>query len=1095
MKKLFLLLLTVMTLSLCASAQTRTVQGTVVDAETDEPLVGVSVQAGKGYGVATDIDGNFSLKVPESTTQLEVSYVGYKSQVVKITNGKMTIRMHAESELLNEVIAVAYGQSTRAAFTGSAAVVGAAELENAQVSNPLNAIKGKVAGVQMTNASGAPGQDSPTIRIRGISSINAGNAPLIILDGVPYEGSMQSINTNDIETMTVLKDAASNALYGARGANGVILITTKKAKAGDATITFDMKLGQNARAQLDYNYITNPAQYYETYFKALNNYALAAGMNAGTANAWANNRMFNNEYPEFGLGYNIYTVPNGQTLIGLNGKLNPNATLGRVVSYNGEEYFITPDSWMDAAYHNALRQEYNLSIAKGSDNSNYYLSVGYLDNAGITPQSGFKRLSTNFRGSTQAKSWLKVSANVRYSHYEIDAYGNPDDEGSAGSTGNPFAAAQNIAPIYPLFVRNGDGSVRVDENGIKVYDFGAGNNAGMIRPAMGNSNPIGVSLLNSTTATTDAFSGNASAEIRFLKDFTFTANQNVDYYTARQTNVDNPYYGQSASTDGALGKYVSTALAYTMQQMLNWSHRYGMHNVSGLVVHEYYNRKTTSLSGSMTGMFDPNTTELSSMINLRSTSSSSTEYNNEGWIFRALYDYDNRYFANASYRRDASSRFHPQHRWGNFWSASAAWIISSEDFMDEVEWVNMLKLKASYGSQGNDNIGNFLYTNCYAITSADGEPAITPYRMGNEKLTWETNGNFNAGFEFGLFDNKLSGSFEGFYRKTTDMLFYFQLPPSIGWSGYYANVGDMANAGVEIDLHGTVIKTKDWEWGLNANFTWYKNRITRLPDENKVTTSEDHYYGFASGSYFYTEGQPIYNYYMPKFAGVDKETGESIWYKESKIPILDENGVHMKDKDGEYMFEKDANGKDIYKTETTKLYTEASKYCMGQAMSPIYGGFGTNLSYKDFDLSVSFDYAIGGQCYDGSYAGLMGSPTSSSRGDNIHADILNAWTPENPNSNIPKYIYGDPYVSYTSSRFLTDASYLSLSNIALGYTLPSKLVQKAYLKGVRVYVNADNVWLWSKRQGLDPRQSISGANSNTYYSPIRTISGGLTVTF
>lgn len=1083
MKKLFLLLLTVVTLSLCASAQTRTVQGTVVDAENDEPLIGVSVSAGTGFGVATDVDGHFSLKVPVSTTHLKVSYVGYKTQDVKIADGMMTIRLHTESNLLNEVITVAYGKSTRAAFTGSAAVVSSAEIENSQVSNPLNAIKGKVAGVQMANSSGAPGADDPSINIRGITSLNAGTSPLIILDGTPYSGAMQTLNTNDIESMTVLKDAASAALYGARGANGVILITSKRAKAGEATVSVDVKLGSNSRAQKDYNYIKDPAMYYETYYKSLYNYAAASGMNHDTSSAWANNNMFNGEY---GLGYNVYTVPNGQTLIGLNGKLNPNATLGRMVTYNGAQYWLQPDKWIDAAYHNSLRQEYNMSVSKGTDDNQFYFSLGYLDNEGITPQSGFQRINATLRASTQAKSWLKIGAGAKYSHYKIDSYGG--EEGSSESTANPFAAVVGIAPIYPLYIRDGKGNIMKDDKDITMYDFGAGLNAGLSRPVFANSNAIALGELDWSKTEGDFFSGDASIDIKLPYNFTFTSNNVVEVFTNTGTSYSNPYYGQSAQNGGSLTKVGRRNISYTLQQMLNWSHDYGEHSVSALAAHEYYKRTTNAISGTKNTLFLPGASELGGYINEVGSASGYGKYNNEGWIFRALYDYADRYFANVSYRRDASSRFHPNHRWGNFWSASAAWLISEESFMESTAtWLNLLKLKVSYGSQGNDNIGDFLYVNTYGIGNADGVPSLVPDMMGNENITWETNANFNAGFEFGVLDNRLSGSIEGFIRKTSDMLFYFLLPPSMGWSGYYANIGDMENKGIEIDLHGTVLKNRDFSWDINANFTWYKNKITYLPEERKITQIPTGERGYSSSSYFYTEGQSAFTFYMPKYAGVDPKDGQSMWYYEKPEARRDDAGNVIRNEKGEILYD--------YTTETTKTYSTATQYLCGSALPSIYGGFGTSLRYKWFDLSVSFDYAIGGKTYDSGYAGLMGSPDTQNRGRNYHADILNSWTPENPNTNIPRFQYGDIYASGMSDRFLTDSSYLSLSNIVFGFNLPDNWCHKLYLKNCRIYFNADNVWLWSKRQGLDPRQSIAGGSSNSYYSPIRTLSGGLSLTF
>ncbi len=1083
MKKLFLLLLAVLSVSLCASAQMRTVTGTVLDAENDEPIIGASVTVGGGYGAATDVDGNFTLKVPAATTHLKVSYVGYKAQDVKIGNGPVVVRLYSDSELLDEVIAVAYGKSTRAAFTGSAAVVSSAEIEEAQVSNPLNAIKGKVAGVQMSNASGAPGADDPTVLIRGISSINAGSSPLIILDGTPFSGALQTINTNDIESMTVLKDAAANALYGARGANGVIIITTKRAKHGEATVTLDVKLGSNSRAARDYDYIKNPAMYYEAYYMSLYNLSRSGGATHANASAWANKAMFANKAsidPEevalsaYSLGYNVYTLPGGQALIGLNGKLNPNAKLGRVVNYDGQQYYLTPDNWVDATYKNSLRQDYNLSISKGTDSGDFYFSVGYLDNEGITPCSGFERFSARLAASTQAKSWLKASVNMNYSHYDMDSYGS--DEGTASSSGNPFGSASMIAPIYPLYMRDGQGNIRVDENGFLRYDYGGGANGGFERPAMTNSNPIGTSLLDKNRTTGDSFNGTGSLEVRFLKDFTITSNNSVDLLTSNGTDFSNPYYGPGVTKNGALTKTSRKVLAFTLQQLFNWSHLYGDHKVEFLAGHEFYKMRKNNLMGAMNSMFDPSNMELSGMINLVGTTSTETNYNNEGWIFRGQYDYDNRVFASASFRRDASSRFHPKHRWGNFWSAGAAWLISSEDFMSDLQWLDMLKIKASYGSQGNDNIGDFYYTNQYELVSSNGTPAIVPYLKGNETITWETQGNFNAGFEFAVLDNRLSGSFEGFYRKTSDMLYYFPLPPSFGWPGFYDNIGDMANKGIEIELHGTPIKTKDWRWDIDFNITWYKNRITRLPEERRSTTTATGERGYSNQTYFFYEGGSLYTYYIPKYAGVD-DKGQSMWYMEK--PILD------------------AEGKDTGRTETTTTtqYSSATQYLCGTALAPVYGGFGTSLAYKDFDLSVNFAFQIGGQTYDGTYASMMAPPTSSGVGSAIHADVFNSWSPENPNSNIPRFQFNDNYASSSSDRFLTNASYLSLQNINLGYTLPSKIANKLYLKSVRVSCSAENIFYWSKRQGMDPRLSMTGGGNNAYYSPIRTISGGLNVTF
>lgn len=1096
MKKLFLLLTAVLITAACAMAQSKVVSGTVVSAADDEPLAGATVMPiGGGQGTSTDIDGNFSLTVPDKVNELNVSYVGFNTRKVAVSSGKMTIKLESSENSLDEVMVVAYGTAKKSAFTGSATVISNDAIEKTQVTNVLDALSGKVAGLQLSNSSGAPGASSPTIRIRGFSSMNAGNSPLVIVDGTPYSNDINTLNTNDIESMTVLKDAASNALYGARGANGVILITTKRAKLGEAKVTVDAKWGVNMRATQDYDYIKDPAQYYETYYNSLYTFATTApeivtnpqtgddenigglGYDAARAYIWANNNLTADN--AYGLGYNVYTMPAGQYLIGKNGKLNPNATLGRIVNNKGANYFVTPDNWLDETYKHSLRQEYNVSVTQGNDKSNFFASVGYLKNDGIiVAKSDFQRFTARLNADVQAKPWLKVGARGSYSHIVMNAMDS--EEGNSASTGNIFAAATGIAPIYPLYIRDAAGNIMVDKFGNTRYDYGSGDNAGLKRPIFGDSNAVDAMILDTNKVEGNNFNGAAFVEVRFLKDFKFTSNNNVNLQEMRQTTVTNPYYGQYATQNGVVSKYHTRSVDYTYQQLLTWNHRFGKHNVDALLGHEWFKTTYYYLYASKSSMFDRGNEELAGAIIKGNANSYTTEYNNEGWIFRGQYDYDSKYFFSGSFRRDASSRFHPDHRWGNFWSLGGAWIISKESFLQDVTWLDMLKVKLSYGEQGNDNIGNFRYTNTYNIVNSNNMPGATPASMGNEDITWEKNGNFNAGVEFSMFNGRFTGNIEAFYRKTSDMLMFFPLPSSFGYTGYYDNIGDMKNTGVEIELGGTPIKTKNFKWDVNFNMTWYKNRISKLPEDRKGQKGyifKDDFksepaYGYSSGNYFYGEGESMYSFYTYKYAGVNKENGKPLYYK------------NVYNKDG-----------DVIGTETTDDYTKASRYIIGTALAPVYGGFSTSFAYRDFDLSLAFNYQIGGKVYDSGYAQLMGTPYDSSKGGNIHSDMLNAWSPSNPDSDIPRNMFGQQYTNATSDRFITDASYLSLENINFGYTLPTKLVRKAYLSKVRVYLACDNVWVWSKRQGLDPRQSFTGGNDNTYYAPIRTISGGLTVEF
>ena len=1072
MKKLFLLLLTVLSISLCVSAQTRTVKGVVVYAGDQEPLPGATIlPVGGGNGVATDIDGKFTLEVPAKVTKLNVSYVGMVEQQVAITSGEMRIEMTNSENNLDEVMVVAYGTAKKSTYTGSAAVVKADDINKVQTSNAVNALNGKVSGVQLNNASGQPGSNSPTIRIRGISSINAGNAPLYIVDGAPYDGDLNNISSQDIESMTVLKDAASNALYGARGANGVIVITTKKGKQGDAKVSLDAKWGVNTRASQDYNTIKDPAQYYEMYYEALKNYYVDGGLTQGEAHIQANSNIISH------LGYNVYNVPEGQYLIGLNGKLNPNAVLGNYVDYKGQQYLITPDNWLDEAYKNSLRQEYNLSVNGGNERSSFYASLSYLDNEGITANSDYERFTGRLKADYQIKNWLKVGGNMSYTHYDANSLG---EDGASNSSGNIFAYATQVAPIYPLYIRDGHGNIMKDDNGFTMYDFGNKDNANLSRPILSGANPYSENQLNTENYEGNTMTAQGFAEIKFLKDFKFTWNSGVTVDETRTNQFTNPYYGQYAESNGIAYKVHNRSVAQNHQQLLSWGRQFGKNYVDVMVGHEYYNYNYYYLYGSKSNFFDPNNIELAGGITENGVNSYTSRYNTEGYFGRAQYDYDGKYFASASFRRDASSRFHPDNRWGNFWSAGAAWNIAREEFMT-AEWLDLLKLKASYGEQGNDNIGNYRYVNTYEIVNAVDNPGAIPYAKGNKDITWETQGNFNTGIDFGMWNGRFSGTIEYFNRTTTDMLFSFPLPPTYGYTSYYANIGDMRNQGVELELQGTPILTRDFSWTLRMNLTHYKNEIISLPEERRTMECSG-VEGYSSGSYFYGEGISLYTFRLKQYAGVDEE-GKPLWYKnEGRV---DAQGNPVCDKYGNQIVDK----------VPTDEYENAEYYLCGTALPDVYGGFGTTLTYKGFDLSVDFGYQIGGQVYDGDYAGYMSSPTSSSKGGNFHADLLNAWSTSNQGSDIPRFQYGDSYTAASSDRFLIDASYLSLNNINFGYTLPNSWTRKIRMEKVRIYVSADNIWYWSQRQGLDPRQSITGGATNSYYAPIRTISGGLSLTF
>ena len=1061
---------------LLSVAQNRQVSGTVSDAEGN-PVVGATVLVdGTHVGTTTGMDGSFTLSAPADGT-LKVTFVGYTDQFVAIA-GKTTINvtLHEDTQAIDEVIVTAFGTAKKEAFTGSAKVIKSDDLIKTQSSNVQDALVGKIAGVQFNSASGRPGAGQ-SIYVRGYGSLNAGNSPLWVVDGVPYEGDINNLNTADIESISVLKDAASNALYGARGANGVIMVTTKRAQAGDATVTFDAKWGVNTRALQNYDIVDNAGEYYEYHYKALYNYyTLVNGYNAVQANLAANQLLTSNNAG--GLGYNVMTYPEGQNLIGTNGKLNPLAKEGRVVTYNGKEYMLKPDNWLDEIYKTAtFRQEYNVNVSGATDRANFYASLGYLDNTGIIDGSSNERYTARLRADYQAKKWLKVGGNFSYTHFVWNNGNDIDNEG-ASDGGNAFATAMQTAPIYPVYIRDGNGNIMIDQYGMKLYDTGDGRNGGAVRSTGGQSNDLQDIQLNKYISEGNAFTANGFADIDLYKGLKLTVNGSVSIDETRGTQMMNPFYGQFAESGGLVYKSHQRDIAYNLQQLLNYNTTIGeKHNVSLLLGHEMYDRKVYGLHAQRSVMYSPDNLELSgAVVDMASSGSSVSEYNNEGYFFRGQYDYDGHVYVSASYRRDASSRFHPDRRWGNFWSAGVAWLINKESWFN-APWVDMLKVKASYGSQGNDGISDYLYTDYYTIASAGGTSATHILaRKGNPDITWETNANLNVGVEFGLWNNRLSGGIDFFNRKTTDMLFQMATPYESGYTSIWTNIGDMVNRGVEIELRADLIRTKDIVWDFSVNMTHYKNKLVKLPEQYKNnTTSDGKHIGRISGSNFLTEGESVFSFYLPTYAGVDPTTGESLWYT--------------------YTTNAETGEKTRVKTSNYSDASQNGRELQGDALPDLYGGFNTSLHAYGFDLSLGFTYQIGGQAYDSGYANYMGSPNGTSCGFNYHRDLLNSWSETNKNSNIPRFAYNDIYSAASSDRFLTDASYLNIQNITLGYTLPKKITRKFLVESLRVYVSCDNVWYWSQRQGLDPRQSINGATNPFYYAPIRTFSGGVTVTF
>ena len=1050
-----------------ALAQTK-VNGTVVSQEDNEPVIGASVLVvGTNTGTVTDANGRFSLDVPAGKTTLRVTYVGMEPIEVS-ARPNMRIMLTSDQKALDEVIVVAYGTAKRSAFTGSAATMKADDISKRQVSSALNALTGSVSGVQVTAYNGQPGTD-PTIRIRGVGSMSANSKPLYIVDGVPYDGNITNINPADIESMNVLKDASASAIYGSRGANGVIIITTKQGRKGqDAQVTLDAKWGVNNRAIPNYDVMTDAGEYYETMYRALYNEGyLAYNGDVDKAHAYANKYIFSNE------GSQVYTVPDGQNFIGTDFRINPNAKLG----YTDGTYYYTPDNWYDEMYNTGnLRQEYNATVSGSTDKINYYMSIGYLDDKGIINSSEYQRYSGRLKADYQAKKWLKVGANISYTYSKQSA---PGAQNSWGSSGNAFYIADNIAPIYPIYVRNADGSFKFDDMGLQVLDTGTNTNQ---KRKFSAGNPLIDLKLNKYNQEVNAINAKGFAIIDLpLDGLRFTANLSAYASDNRENNLYNPHYGSSSSTNGSVSVNHYRRQSLNQQYLLTYQHDFGQHNIDLLAGYESYDMKYRLLEASKQNVYLDDVAELDNAIKYPSAPKSYTNrYTTKGWLARAQYNYAQKYFVSASFRRDGSSRFAEGHKWGSFGSFGAAWLISKEDFMKGTSsWLDELKVKASYGIQGNDNLmyaGEVMYypyQDTYTVTDVNGTavPIFNGYK-GNKDITWETSYSTNFGIEFSLWKSRLSGSIEYYNRTTKDMLYYKPVPVSMGYDSYPINSGKMYNRGIELNLNGTVLKLKDVEVDLNLNLTTVKNKVTEYPETTK------------GGMRIIEEGGSIYESYLRSYAGVWNGDADQYKLAEGFEPDL-----------GDALYFSDPDNGDF----TVTNYTSAKQAHQGSTLANVFGGFGLTAKAYGFDASIQFAYQLGGKLYDHKYQGLMSS--DGGNGHNWHKDILGAWSTETPNSRIPRLDTGVDDSQNNSNRFLVSSDYLSMANITIGYTIPRKIVQKIGLSNIRIYFAGDNLALWTARKGLDPRRSLtmgvstlSGGYSDTY-AALKTISGGITVSF
>jgi TonB-linked SusC/RagA family outer membrane protein len=1033
-------------------AQEKTVTGVVTDKLGPLPGANVVVK-GTTNGVQTDFDGKYSIKA-KSGDVLEVSFTGYDKKAITVGAANSYNVVLSEGVELQEVVVVAYGTQKKEALTGSVAVIKSEEVAKITAGNVTQGLVGKVAGVQVSNGNGMPG-DGATIRIRGIGSVSVATPPLYVVDGIPFYGNINSINNQDIESMTILKDAAAAALYGSRGASGVVIITTKKGKDRKSVVSIDSRSGFAARAVEDYDFIKSESKYYEAYYQLIKNHQMMVlGNDSATASQFAVNNLITGDT---GLAYNAYNTPNNQLIDPATGKFT-----GGTLKYN--------EDWSDYLFGDGFFTQTNMSVSGGNENATHYFSLGYEKNDGYMVNSGFEKITTRLKLDAKISDSFKIGANMGYAHTTQD-YNDGYDGGTNYSS--PFFWVRNVAPIYPVMAYDVAGNPILNALGSHIYDDGTGaNGLSPVRPFGSLQHPYATAIHDYKKRVRDNLFGTAFVDYKILEGLVFTYTLTGELTNGYNWSSDTSLYGDAVGAGGRVTNSTSRQFAFTNQQLLKYNKKFGKHSLDLLAGHESLSRVTDYVSASRQKfLFDTPYVDQASVYSSNGGGGFG-DYFLEGFLGRVSYDYDNKYFIGASARRDGSSRFHPSVRWGNFYGASAGWRISQEAFLQDVSWLNELKLKAGFGQQGNDSLGyDAGYLTPYTMfTTFDTAPDISWVNgayIKNEKLKWETSTNMNVGVETRMFNNRLNIEVEYFRKDIKDML--YNKPISVALTGFTVtpeNIGDMYNKGIEITLSGDLVRTDDWTVSLDFNATTYKNKVTKLPFNGVKNNWQ------ANGNFILEEGGGIYDYYMREFAGVNPANGAALFWTE------DRNSVNA----------------DYERSELTENYGEAKFYRTGKSAIPdFYGGFGTNIAYKGFDIGVDFAYQVGGYSTDGAWLGGM----AVSPGGGMHSDFNKTWTPDNTSASLPRMDVGDdPKQFYnTSTLALIKSDYLSIQNVSIGYTFDTKVANKFGLNRLRFYGLADNVHLWSKRQGFDPRQSgITGASGYSY-SILRTVSFGVNLEF
>lgn len=1002
-----------------AYAQNVPVKGRINDSG-GKPIPGVSIKAkGTSMGTSTAANGSFSINCSVDAV-LVFSAIGYTTKELAVGNQQnIVVTLTEDNQALHEVVINgAYGTANKSTYTGSATVISAAKIQSTQPTNISQALQGMSPGVQVLNSNGAPGSNG-TVVVRGLSSVGGSNAPLYVLDGMPYGGDLSALNPNDIESMTVLKDASATSLYGSRAANGVIVITSKKGTSTTPVINLRTNLGFSDVA-VAYPDKTSPGQTLELAWEAIRNGQMDQGMAAAAAAQFATNGV---------VGYYFQNpaqnVFNTATPIGLDGKLKADA----VQLFSGD--------WYGELFSQRLRQEHTLDISgsTGADNrTQYFISGSYLNDKGSFRVQEFERYSGRVNVTSQVKKWLNVGTNVSYSH---SFQQNPGVEARFTRT---------IPSLYPVYAWDYKNNAYLkDPNGNLMPDFGdasrvewRGWNPGFVGTYKNDDD------WNFSGNQIDNISTRSFSEITFIPGLKLRSGISTDLQTSNSLSYQSATLTSSAGTRGWGSRSSSRNFSYTYNNLLTYDHNWDKHHLNILAGQEAYKLKYNSMSTSKQGWATGGLFELGAAATVLSGSSAEDNYRLESYLSRIDYDFNKRYFLSASFRKDGSSRFSPDHRWGNFWSVGASWILTAEDFLKSANWIDNLKVRGSHGTVGNDRVaaGYYAYQGLYGTGWNDnGRAGVILNTLPTPNLIWESNIQTDLGIDFGFF-HRITGSVDYFNRKSKDLIFNRPLAPSVGLSGISENVGDIKNSGLELDLGVKILTGSGFNWSVDMNASLYKNVITRLPQKE-----------IYDGRFKLTEGVSRYEFFGPVWAGVSPTTGNNTWYKYA------EDGSRAATEDW------------------SSVNTTANSRYLGSSLPDLFGAVTNNFSYKGFDLSVMLYYSLGGKMYDGDYT----EGVRWRRGFNMSTDILDRWTPEHTDTRIPRLSeFTQNNVSVYSSQYLFDNTFLRLRNLSLGYTFPTTFTRRIGVNTVKIYAQGTNLLTWGNaaKRGTDPEATLTGIVSN-----------------